>query len=156
MPQRAAAKPANRGSRSVAALFAMWASSRGSAAAAAAKALELDLGEGRIHVGGREMAHQPDGVGGGSEQLPGAEAPHARVELQVEGNALRKRRLGDGELESCVTRDPNVSVARRAHDENARVGNAERSATPSPTVATQSARAPSASATRATSTAPWP
>ena len=93
-----------------------------------AKALELEVREVHVQVRGGEVAHQPDGLPRRLREPCPAEATHARVELQVQRNALRKRRLGHGELESRVTRPPDVVLAGRAHDEDARVreGGAER------------------------------
>ena len=65
---------------------------------------------------------EPDRVGRRLGQPPGAEAAHARVELQVQRDALRKRRLRDGKLEMRVARFADLGVTRGPHDDDARIG----------------------------------
>ncbi len=85
-----------------------------------AEARDLLLGERRVGVGGREVRHQPDHLEGRRRELGEPVAAHARVELQVERNAVRQRSVvGDDELEPRLPRLGDLAVRRRAEHDDA-------------------------------------
>ena len=69
------------------------------------------------------MAHEPDHpIAGSAERLLGrhAEPAHAGLDLQVHGKPGNGARLVHGHFEPSLTRALTVSVAERAHSEDAR------------------------------------
>ncbi len=84
-----------------------------------AKAFDLGAGEIEIAVGGGQVAHQPDDIPARrGDELREAEAPHARVELEVSAYALRYVRVHNGYLESRLTCPRDLGGKEWAHHEN--------------------------------------
>ncbi len=120
------------------------------------EALELAAREGRVAVGGREVRHHPDDVARRRAELGDPPAAHARVELDVHGQALGDLRADD-ELEPRLAREGELLGRRRTEHQDPRrrqrgpqlerLGN-RRDA--------KDARARLQSAASAQSRAPWP
>ena len=83
-----------------------------------AKARDLHPRESRILRRGRQMAHQPDGARGKLGTFPKAVAAHTGVELDVERDPVRERRLRDRELEPGVADRSHLLLGVGAEDED--------------------------------------
>ena len=109
------------------------------------KPLELLLREPTVGVRGREMGHQADDGRPRDGELGEAPPAHPRVELEVDAHPFRQPSVGHRQLERRVACDRDVLRPGRPEHEDPQLGNAERSGSASPTVATQSAVAPPSS-----------
>ena len=101
------------------------------------------------------MAHQPDDLAAGSEELG---QPSDPCPCRASGGRARLGNLAvdDHELEPRVAGVRDLAARRRPHDEVRTSPSARRSTSASGTVATQRALAPAPSAAALTSTAPCP
>src|SRR5438034_660289 len=80
--------------------------------------LDLPPREARIRVGRRQVAHQPDDVDRRPGKLGQPPTAHARVELEVNANALGDRHVEDGEVEVGVPRLRHIALGARPEDED--------------------------------------
>ena len=87
-----------------------------------AEALDLLPREVGIGLGRGEMAHHPDDVARQRGELGEPPAAHARVELEVDRNAFGHAAVRGDELEPGSARLPPLRFVRRAHHDDARVG----------------------------------
>ena len=81
--------------------------------------LHLLLRVGGVAVGGGEVAHHPDDLPGRRGELGKTPPPHARVELEVDADALGNLTVDDHELEAGVACLGDLATRSRAHDEDA-------------------------------------
>ena len=63
------------------------------------EALDLRARELLVRIRRRQMAHQPDDLDRRRGKLGQPPAAHARVELEMDANALRDRLVPDGQVE---------------------------------------------------------
>ena len=83
---------------------------------------ELLVCERGVAVRRREVGHQPDDRRARRGQLAQPPTAHARVELEVEGHALRQALVCDGQLEPRLAGRRDIRRSRRPEHDDARVG----------------------------------
>ena len=117
IPHRAASNR-DSGMRRAAALFAAWRIRCGGPSSPLRSARPARART-RIGVRGGEMRHQSDDVPCRLRQLREPPPPHSRVELEVDADTFRHRRLPGRELEVGLPRKRDLPADRRSHDEDA-------------------------------------
>jgi len=120
------------------------------------EALDLPFRVGRVGVRRRQLAHQPNHLDRRLEQLREPPAAHPDVELQMHAHTLGHVVRRHDQLEPRTRASPTSRLPAGAMTMMRAIGKSTRSASPSGTVATQSAVAPAPSDAPATSEAPCP
>ena len=86
-----------------------------------AEALDLELRERRIRLGGREMAHQPNHVARRRRELGEPPPAHPGVELEMDPHAFRDATVGGDQLEPRDVRLTDLPLRHGAEHDDARV-----------------------------------
>ena len=84
------------------------------------EALELQLGEARVGIRRREVAHQADDARARRGELGEAPAAHARVELEMHGDVGRRDLGREAQLEPGLARGGDLGRPRRAEQDDPR------------------------------------